>query len=894
MRRLRALLIRLASLFSTRRLEQDMTEELESHLEMQIEDNLRLGMTRQEARRQALIKLGGLEQTKEIYRDRRGLPALETIFQDFRYGLRMLAKDPGFTVVAVVTLALGIAANSTIFSVANGWMLRPPKIKSPSSVVAILTTDPAKGGYDWDQKPVSAPDFVAWREQSHSFEGMVASELNAFALTGEGEPERLVGMRVSADYFHVLGVDAALGRSFLPGEDHVGHAQVVMLSHGLWQRRFASDPNVIGKTLRLNGKSYTVVGVMPNQFRVGYYGPQLWTPLVFPPERLVPTSRADRTLSVLARLKPGVSVETANTEVATLARRAEQTYVGTTQGWGARAMVLQKYLADEFKVASAIQMSAVLLVLLIACANIASLQLTRAAARQTEMAVRMALGASRLRLIRQLLVESLLVALIGGGLGLLLATGGVSALRNGLNWGDYVREMALEISIDRSVLAYTLGISVLAAILFGLAPAFHQTAVNLHATLKEGSRTTSQGRARHRVHSALVTAQIALALALLTGAGLMTWGFLHKVYAGFGIDPKQVLTANIRLSNDRYKDPSKQAALFQQAIARLETVPGVISVGSTTTLLPLTGDEERRVVTFSIAGQAVLSRTERAKADYFVISSRFLETLRVPLLRGRSFISHDNAQAPPVAVVNQAFVRRYFPNDEPLGKHLRFDTGDSDGPDWSEIVGVVGNINDLSEEWEELPQVYESFLQRPSAAMTLVVRTTSDPADFAPLLRRAIWGVDGDQPVTRVQTMEQVLARGRAGGVMVTTLLGSFAGLALAMAMVGVFGVVAYTVAQRTHEIGIRMALGAQRSDVLRMIATKGFVLGAMGVGIGLALAAPLVLLPTGLAPSMPFAQRCTVALAAGVLLWLAALLASYIPARRATTVDATVALRCE
>lgn len=878
-------------LWSRHRLYSDLSEEIREHLEAKIEQLVAEGMSRKEAEAAARREFGNVTLTEEDSRAVWRWAAIEDFFMDVGFGVRMLRKNPGFTVAAVVTLALGIAANSLIFSVLNGLMLRPPRIKDPGRVVAILTTDPAKGRYGWDQNPVSAPDFVAWREQSHSFESMVASELMSFALTGEGEPERLGGMRVSADYFHLLGVDAALGRTFLPGEDQAGHAQVVILSHSLWQRRFASDPKVIGKTVRLNGESYTVAGIMPNGFRVGYYGPQLWTPLVFPPDRLLPAGRTDPSLSVLARLKPGVSVETAKAELATLAQRAEQINPGTTQGWGATAMVLQKYLADEFKVFMRIQMIAVLLVLLIACANIASLQLTRAAARQTEIAVRTALGASRFRLVRQLMAESLLVALIGGALGLLLAWWGVRAFRRALNWGDYVSEMAREISIDHNVLAYTLGISVLAALLFGLAPAFHQTAVKLHLTLKEGGRTNSQGRARHRAHSALVVAQVALALALLTGAGLMTWGFLHKMSAGFGIDPKQVLTANIRLSNAQYEEPSKQAAFFQEATERLEALPGVISAGGTTTLVPLEG---ARVVTFSIEGQAVLPRKERAKADCISVTPRYLETLRVPLLRGRSFVSHDNAQAPPVAVVNQAFVRRYFPNDEPLGKHLRLDTGDSDRPDWSEIVGVVGNINELSEEWEERPQVYESYFQRPSAAMTLVVRTTSDPADFAPSLRRAIWDVDGDQPVTRVQTMEQVIAYGRAAGVIVVTLLGSFAGVALAMAVVGVFGLMAYTVAQRTHEIGIRMALGAQRNNVLRMVVRKGVALGAMGVGIGLALAAPLVLLPTGLAPGMPFDQRASVVLAAGVLLWLVALLASYTPARRATKIDPTVALRCE
>jgi putative ABC transport system permease protein len=877
-------------LLSRRRLYRDLSEEIREHLEEKIEQLVAEGVSRKEAETAARREFGNVPLTEEDSRAVWRWPAIEDFVMDVGFAVRMLRKNPGFTVAAVVTLALGIAANSLIFSVANGLMLRPPRIKAPGSVVAILTTDPAKGRYGWDQNPVSAPDFVAWREQSHSFESMVASELNSFALTGEGEPERLGGMRVSADYFHVLGVDAALGRTFLPGEDQAGHTQVVILSHSLWQRRFAGDPKVIGKTVRLNGESYTVAGIMPNGFRVGYYGPQLWTPLVFPPARLLPAGRTDPSLSVLARLKPGVSVETAKSELATLAQRAEQINPGTTQGWGATAMVLQKYLADEFKVFMRIQMIAVLLVLLIACANIASLQMTRAAARQTEIAVRTALGASRFRLVRQLMAESLLVALIGGALGLLLAWWGVRALRRALNWGDYVSEMALEISIDHNVLAYALGISVLAALFFGLAPAFHQTAVKLHLTLKEGGRTNSMGRARHRSQSALVVAQVALALALLTGAGLMTWNFLHKMSAGFGIDPKQVLTANIRLSNAQYEEPSKQAAFFQEATERLEALPGVISAGGTTTLAL----EGARVVTFSIEGQAVLPRKERAKADCISITPRYLETLRVPLLRGRSLLSRDNAQAPPVAVVNQAFVRRYFPNDEPLGKHLRLDTGDSDRPDWSEIVGVVGTISELSEEWEERPQVYEPYFQRPEAAMTLVVRTTSDPADFAPSLRRAIWDIDGDQPVTRVQTMEQVIAYGRSAGVIVLTLLGSFAGVALAMAVVGVFGLMAFTVAQRTHEIGIRMALGAPRNNVLRMVVRKGVALGAMGVGIGLALAAPLVLLPTGLAPGMPFDQRATVVLAAGVLLWLVALLASYPPARRATRIDPTVALRCE
>ncbi len=820
---------------------------------------------------------------------------METLWQDLKYGARMLRRNPGFTATAVVTLALGIAANITIFSAVNGLMLRPPRIKDPAKVVVILTTDPAKGGWAWDRQPLSASDFVAWREQSHSFEDMVASEGNDFALTGEGEPERLAGERVSANYFDVLGLSAALGRTFLPGEDQSGRDPVVILSHGLWQRRFGSSPNVLGTTLRLNGDTHTVVGVMSSTYRLGVYGgPQLWTPLVFPPESILPAARGNRSLEVLARLKSGVSVEMARAEMVALAQRSEQAYPGTSKGWSATAMTIQHYIADEFGVGMRLLMGVVIFVLLIACVNIASLQLARGAERQREFAVRAALGASRFRLVRQLLVESLLLALAGGGLGLLLASWGVDLFRSGLSSIDEVSSTAREVTIDQTVLIYTLGLAVFAAILFGLAPAFRQTALDLHSTLKEGGRASSQSKARHRTQSVLVTAEIALALVLLITAGFFVQEFLVKVHAGFGIDPNQVLTANISLSSARYKEPAKQATFFQEAIQRLEALPGVISAGATSALVP---GEYGRIVTFSIEGQPVMPRTERARTAYFAISPEYLRALRVPLLGGRGLRPSDTAQAPPVTLVNQAFVRRYFPNAQPIGKRVRLDSGASDRPDWSEIVGVVGNVHDPLGEGKDKPQAFEPYLQRPSAVMALVVRTRSDPAAFAPMLRRAVWGLDKDQPITRVRTMNQLVAQSGTQGRVVNILYGTFASLGLALAAVGVFGVTSFTVAQRTHEIGIRMALGAQGSDVLRMVVRKGVVLGAFGTGIGLAMAVPLVWLKLGLVYDedlLPFDQRGPIFLAAVFVIWLAALLASYLPARRAAKLDPMVALRWE
>jgi predicted permease len=884
----------LKHVFSRRKLYEELSEEIREHLEEKVEELVADGMPRGEAISAARREFGNATLIEESGREVWCWPLLEDFLTDIRFGMRMFRKIPGFTTVAVVTLAIGIAANTTIFSAVNGWMLRRPRIKDPARVVAILTTDPAKGGWGWDRQPVSPFDFVAWREQNKSFEDIAASEGTDFTLTGGAEPERLGGMRVSANYFDVLGVSAKLGRTFLPDEGQSGRNRVVILSHGLWQRRFGSDPNVIGKAVRLNAEGYTVVGVMSGSYRLGAYGgPQLWTPLVFPPESLRPEARGDRSLEVLARLKSGASVETARAEMMALALRSEQDHPGTTKGWSASAMSIQHYIADEFAIGIGLQMGVVIFVLLIACVNLANLQLARSTERQREFAVRTSLGASRFRLIRQLFVESLLIALAGGALGLWIGSGGVEFFRWGLSLTADVSSLGREMTIDHTVLIFTFCMSVLAAILFGFVPALRQTRLDLHSALKEGGLPISQGSDRHRTQSVLVTAEIALALVLVIAAGVFVQEFLDRIRADFGIESNNVLTADISLSDAEHKAPSKQAAFYQETIQRLAALPGVVSAGATNAL-PLGGYQ--RSVTFTIEGRPALSDEERARTDYFAISPGYLRTFGIPLIRGRNFLASDHAQAPGVALVNQEFVRRFFPNEEPIGKRIQLDSSTLERSNWNEIVGVVGNVRSSFDQRNNVPQAYQPFPQKISSVMTLVVRTKSDPSAFAPMLRRVVWNVDKDQPITAVQTMDQVVARSGAGMRVANILFGTFAVLGLTLAAVGVFGVMAYTVGRRTHEIGIRMAMGAQKREVVSMVVKKGIVISVVGIASGLALAIPLTWLKFGMVNDdlLPFDQRGPVFLVAIFLIWLAALLASYIPSRRATRVEPMVALRHE
>ncbi|MFZ0963854.1 MAG: ABC transporter permease [Terriglobia bacterium] len=819
---------------------------------------------------------------------------MNTLIQDLKFGLRMLAKNPGFTVVAVITLGLGIAANTAIFSVVSSVLLRKPPARDPNRLMMILSTNRAQGWGYGPEHPASALDFFDWRKDSHAFEEMAAIEpWGDFNLTGEGDPQRVAGTRVSANFFHLLGVDTFLGRTFAEGEDQQGRDHVAILSYGLWKARFASEATVVGKIIRLNGESYTVVGVMPASYRFisPVFTPQIWIPLAFDSKQLGPAGRQSRSFYVVGRLKPEVKPEQAQAEMAAIARRLEQSYPEADKGWDATLLLLQEFQIQDFHIRPALLMlmGVAGLVLLIACANIAGLLLARGAGRVHEIAVRSAMGARRWRLVRQFLAENVLLAMAGAGAGLLLAWWGVKVLHAALSFNEWVK--TLEFGIDAPVLIFTISLSLLTVLLFGLVPALQVSRTDLHATLKEGGRTGGAGAGRGRAQRVFVVAEVAVAMVLLTGAGLMIKNFLETMSAHPGFNARELLTAEVSLPTSKYASPGQQAAFFQQVTDKLQSLPGVVSAAAAVSL-PLTG--EPGPVPFSVEGQPTLPRQERPQAAYYVVSQDYAQTMEMPLLSGRTFTDHDNQSAPPVALVNEAFARRFFAKEDAVGQHVSLDTENGVASPWCEIVGVVGNVKDWFGQPGSHPQLYVPFAQAPSAGMTLVVRTKGDPAALASAVRATVWSVDKDQPLGNVTTMSQLIeARGEGGDRLMGEVLSIFAGLALILAAVGIYGIIAHGVTQRTHELGIRMALGAERGSVLRLVVGEGMRLGVFGLLIGFAFAYPLPRL-FGAAFQGFSVHASWVFVLAPALVAMAALLASYLPARRATKVDPMEALRYE
>ena len=878
--------------FQRPRVEREMEEELRSHLQIRADELERQGLARAAAERQARVEFGGYERYREECREALGSRLLGELMADVRYGLRQLRRSPGFTAVAVVTLGLGIAANTAIFSVVSGVLLRKPPGRDPDKVMMVLSIDRAKGWGDNPEHPVSAPDFLDWRNNSHSFEEMAAiAPWGDFTLTGHDEPEHVAGTRVSANFFHLLGANPSLGRTFAAGEDEQGRDHVLILSYELWQIHFASDPSVVGKTVKLNGESYTVVAVMPASFKLLDFPTQVWIPLAFDTRQLGPAGRQSRSFFIFGRLKPEATADQAQAEMSTIAQRMEQSYPEADKGWEAMLMSLQEFLIQDFYIRPALMMlmGAVGLVLLIACANIAGLLLARGAGRKHEIAVRSAMGAGRGRLVRQFLSENILIAIAGAGMGLLLAWWGINMLHAAFSYNEWVK--SLEFGIDMPVLIFTIGLSLLTVLLSGLVPALQVSRSDLHGTLKEGGRAGGVGVSRDKARRVFVVAEVALALVLLTGAGLMVKSFLEVRSANPGFNPRELLTANVSLPSSKYGSPSQQAAFFQQVTEKLRSLPGAVSVAAAANL-PLTA--EAGTVPFSIEGRPATTPKERPQARNYAVSIDYLRTMEIPLTRGRAFTNFDDQSAPPVALVNEAFARRFFPKEDAGGQHISIETEVGASSPWREIVGVVGNVKDYFGQPGFNPQIYVPYVQAPSAEMTLVVRTKGDPAALASTVRATVWSVDKDQPLGNVMTMSQLIeARGVAGDRLMGELLGIFAGLALILAAVGIYGIIAHGVTQRAHEIGIRMALGAERAGVLRLVVGEGMRLTVFGLLIGFVFAYPLPRL-FGAAFEGFSVHPSWIFVLAPALVAFAALLASYIPARRATKVDPMVALRYE
>lgn len=811
---------------------------------------------------------------------------METIAQDLRYGIRQLVKNPGFTAIAVFTLALGIGINATMFSLVSGILLRRPPGRDPDRVAVVSGVDPGNG-FQPDTATLSIPNYLAWRESNNVFSEMAAAdEFHTTSLTGPQQSESLRSAAVSANYFNVLGVAAELGRTFGAEEDQSGQAHVVILSHDLWQRRFGGDPSIVGRTIRLNRENYNVIGVMPASFRMLGFLPELWTPLVVTPDDRTAAAHKDRSLYLFARLKPGITVEQARAEFAALARRAEHDFPESERGWGAMVRALPDFLVYGFGIRAglAIIMTTVGFVLMIACANISGLLLARATGRKKELAVRFSLGASRLRIIRQLLTEGVIIALLGGGFGLLLAYKGIDVVRASMKINEFFEAVGLR--LDSNVILFTLGISVACALLCALAPALKASRADSIGGLKDESRTASSGRSQTRLRKVLVTGEIALALFLLTGTGLLFVSIFRLEHQNLGFQSEHLLTAGVTLDAARYKDADRQLAFVRDLLPRLQHIPGAESAAITSDL-PASG---AGTVSIHIQGQPEPPPGPVLTAADFVISPDYFRAIGMTVLRGRSLTEHDDASTVRVVMINQKFAERYLSGQDPIGKQIRLEAAGAPAL-WSQIVGVVNNVKRYSETEAEDPTVYEPFLQRPRAGFSLVVRATGDPNSLIAGMRDAVSGMDAELPLDHLMTMSSVIERQNGGDDFFSHALATFAILALVLAAIGIYGLIAYSVGQRTYEIGIRIAMGARRQDILRMIFREGMIMTGIGAGIGFAMSLPLPRIFEAVLFDTPVHQPGLYFVVPLVILAVATL-AMYLPARWAARVDPIFALR--
>lgn len=811
--------------------------------------------------------------------------------RDMAYATRMLMKNPGFTAVAVLTLALGIGANTTVFSVVEALLNFPLPMDDPNRIALIFSENPA---VDLTQSPASVDDFLDWRRQSRSFEFMAAGAAGAYNLVGSGEPVRVTAFRFSAGFFPMTGKSLAMGRPFLEEENQPGAPRVVVLSHGFWQKRFGGNPNVLGEQLSLDGEAYTVVGVAAEDFFFPLGGSDLFTPLVLEPGR---SNRDERTLLVMGRLRPGVSADEATAEMQTIARRIEKDHPDTNEGWAVNVQTVRDNLSSGSALAMILLYGAITFVLLIACANVANLLLARATAREKEIALRTTLGAGRLRLIRQLMTEAVMLSSVGGALGFLLALWGINVLRNMVAPDPNVGFIADVMQLNSNIVFHTLGISVLSGLLFGLAPALQTSKPKLYDTLKEAGRGAGGGRRRRYVRNLLVMSQVAMALALLGTAGALIRAFNHIYTADPGFNPADLLTMQIALPERDYSQPRQVAAFYRETLDRMARIPGVESAALTTTL-PLTLFPGGSTTPVTVEG-ATDEESAKPTVVELVVSPSYFETMEIPVIQGRGLTTQDSESSLRVAVVSKEMVHRHWMETDLIGRRFKLDGAGSDNP-WITVVGVTDDVqthgHSLRNPTLKMPHVFLPHAQSPRRTTFVVLRTAVEPLSIAAAAREAVWEIDKSQPVEDIQTMADVIARVDTQNTFFVRILTGLAVIALVLAGVGIYGVISYSVQQRSHEIGIRMALGAQPRSIVYLVVKQGALLTGIGLLFGVAGAVTFVRLMGSQLEGLQEANASgpLTFVTVSLVLLAVAKLASYIPARRAVRVDPVVTLRYE
>ena len=809
---------------------------------------------------------------------------METILHDIRYGLRVLVRRPGFALVAIATLALGVGANTAIFSVVNAVLLRTLPYQEPERLVALWETSTQPGQEPNDRNEVAMGNFLDWRSQAEVFEGVAALNYANVNLTGVAEPERIQGAVVSANLFSVLGVQPLSGRGFQEEEENPASPRTVILSHGLWQRRFGSDPELIGKTLTLNSNPVTVIGIMPPAFDLEFPITRqidLWLPMRIASSN---TDRQSHYLYVVGRLKPSVSLGQAQSGMNVLAGQLQDQYPKTNTGRGANVVALHQQLVGKIQPYLRLLFAAVGFVLLIACANVASLVLARVTSRHKEVAIRMAVGASRRRVVQQLLTESILLSILGGVAGLFLAYWETDLLV-ALTPPEVPR--LGEIGLGAPVFIWTLGISIVTGVVFGLVPALGASKPDLNESLKEGGRSIA-GSARNKTRNLLVVSEIALALMLLIGAGLMIRSFARLENVNPGFDPKNLLTMNISLPSQKYREKQQINSFFDRLLEGVLSLPGVEGVGGIDPL-PLGGSDG--TTGFVVEGEAPREVGDRPEVGERTITGGYFDAMHIPFMNGRAFQANDREDAPKVVIINEALAQRFWPNENAIGKRLGFRP--KEPQIWHEVVGIVGNVRHRSLDADPKPELYFPYSQYPGRFMTLVVRTSSDPVNAIGAVRSQVLALDPDQPVFDIKTMDERLSKSVGVSRFIMLLLGVFAALATLLASVGIYGLMAYTVTQRTHEIGVRMALGAKTTDVISLVLRHGLKLVFAGVGIGVAGALALTRLMETLLYNVSPTDTLTFVVITLILAGVA-LAACFVPARRAARVDPMIALRYE